>query len=465
MLKNSGAELYQRLAAVVGARNVLTAEQDVAPYCRDLLGVYHGRPHCVVRPASTQEVAAAVAICAAANAPMVPCGGNTGFCGGSIPDDSGTQVVLALGRMNRIRWIDVAGDAIAVDAGCVLATVREHAAEHGRLLPLSHGGEGSSQIGGNLATNAGGLNVLRYGMARELVLGLEVVLADGRVLDMMRSLRKDNTGYDLKQLFVGSEGTLGIVTGAVLKLFPLPSHRETVLAAIGSPGGAVELLAHARAALGNSICAFELVPRSGMALYLDFDRAAADPFAKPHPWYVLIELEGEGLEAALESPLRSGQVMDAVVAQSESQRASLWRMREGLAMAQVADPSNLKNDTSVPIAAIAQFIERASAEVERVVPGVRPIPFGHIGDGNIHFNLSRPLEMEAAGFVERWPELVAAVEAVALALGGSISAEHGIGRAKREALRHARSPVELEMMRSLKRALDPRGLMNPDKLL
>ena len=202
-----------------------------------------------------------------------------------------------------------------------------------------------------------------------------------------------------------------------------------------------------------------------MALYLDFDRAAADPFAKPHPWYVLIELEGEGLEAALESPLRSGQVVDAVVAQSEGQRASLWRMREGLAMAQVADPSNLKNDTSVPIAAIAQFIERASAEVERIVPGVRPIPFGHIGDGNIHFNLSRPLEMEASRFVERWPALVAAVEAVALELGGSISAEHGIGRAKREALRHARSPVELEMMRSLKRALDPRGLMNPDKLL
>ena len=465
MLKNSGAELYQRLAAVVGARNVLTAEQDVAPYCRDLLGVYHGRPHCVVRPASTQEVAAAVAICAAANAPMVPCGGNTGFCGGSIPDDSGTQVVLALGRMNRIRWIDVAGDAIAVDAGCVLATVREHAAEHGRLLPLSHGGEGSSQIGGNLATNAGGLNVLRYGMARELVLGLEVVLADGRVLDMMRSLRKDNTGYDLKQLFVGSEGTLGIITGAVLKLFPLPPRRETTLAAVAGPAQALALLAQARAALGNAISAFELVPRSGMALHLEFDRTAAEPFVVLHPWYVLIEHEGEGLAAVLEAQLHSGLVVDAIVAQSETQRGSLWRMREGLALAQVADPSNLKNDTSVPIAHIPAFIERASAEVERLVPGVRPIPFGHIGDGNIHFNLSRPLAMEAARFVERWPELVAGVEAVALALGGSISAEHGIGRAKREALRHARSPVELEMMRSLKRTLDPVGLMNPGKML
>ena len=465
MLKNSGAELYQRLAAVVGERNVLTTKQALAPYCRDLLDLHHGRPKCVVRPASTQEVADVVVICAAANAPLVACGGNTGFSGGSIPDDSGTQVVIALARMNRIRSIDTAGDSIAMDAGCVLASVREHAADRGRLLPLSHGGEGSSQIGGNLATNAGGLNVLRYGMARELVLGLEVVLADGRVLDMMRSLRKDNTGYDLKQLFVGSEGTLGIITGAVLKLFPLPLCREVALVAVSSPEAAVELLAHARAALGNAISAFELVPRSGMALCLDFDRAAADPFVAPHLWYVLIELEGEGFAATLEESLQSGRVLDAIVAQSEAQRASLWRMREGLAMAQVAEPGNLKNDTSVQIAAIPAFIERASAEVERLVPGVRPIPFGHIGDGNIHFNLSRPPGMEPARFVERWPELVAAVEAIALDLGGSISAEHGIGRAKRDALRHARSAVELDMMRSLKRALDPDGLMNPGKIL
>ena len=451
--------------AAVGEAQVLRTAQELAPYCRDLLGVYHGRPRCVVRPASTAEVAAVIVACAAAGAPLVACGGNTGFCGGSIPDESGTQVVVALSRMNRIRAIDTAGDSIAVDAGCVLAQVRDHAAAHGRLLPLSHGGEGSSQIGGNLATNAGGLNVLRYGMARELVLGLEVVLADGRVLDMMRALRKDNTGYDLKQLFIGSEGTLGIITGAVLKLFALPARRETALVAVPDPDKAVQLLAYARSALGDRIAAFELVPRSGMGLYLEFDRGAADPFATHHPWYVLIELEGEGLASALEAPLQSGLVSDAAVAHSESQRASLWRMREGLAMAQVADPSNLKNDTSVPIAAIGAFIARASVEVERVVSGVRPIPFGHIGDGNIHFNLSRPLDMAPARFIERWPDLVAAVESVALVLGGSISAEHGIGRAKREALRHARSAVELEMMRALKRALDPQGLMNPGKLL
>ncbi len=458
-------ELYQRLAAVVGAAQVLRAAPDVAPYSVDLLGVHRGRPLCVVRPGSPAEVAAVVATCVAAGAPVVACGGNTGFCGGSIPDDSGTQVVVALARMNRIRTIDTVGNSIAVDAGCVLAQVRDHAAAHGRLLPLSHGGEGSSQIGGNLATNAGGLNVLRYGMARELVLGLEVVLADGRVLDMMRALRKDNAGYDLKQLFIGSEGTLGLITGAVLKLFPLPARRETALAAVAEPGKAVELLVHARAVLGARIAAFELVPRSGMALYLEFERGAADPFDAPHPWYVLIELEGEGLAAALEAALGAGLVRDAIVAHSEAQRASLWRMREGLALAQVADPSNLKNDTAVPIGAIETFIARASRAADRAVPGVRPIPFGHVGDGNIHFNLSRPADMAPARFIERWPELVAAIEAVALALGGSVSAEHGIGRAKREALRHARSAVELEMMCSVKRALDPRGLMNPGKLL
>ncbi len=419
----------------------------------------------MVRPGSTAEAAAVVAACAAAGVPMVASGGNTGFCGGSIPDASGTQVVIALSRMNRVRWIDADGYAIAVDAGCVLATARAQAQAVGRLLPLSHGGEGSSQVGGNLATNAGGLNVLRYGMARELVLGLEVVLADGRILDMMRALRKDNTGYDLKQLFVGAEGTLGLITGAVLKLFPLPARRETALAALADPARAVALLARTREALGETVCAFELVPRTGLELTLEFDRGARDPLPAPHPWYALIEVEGEGLGLALESALASGLVADAVVAQTEAQRLSLWRMRENLAMAQVADASNLKNDTSVPVAAIAAFIERASAAVAREVPGVRPIPFGHVGDGNIHFNLSRPSGMPPGQFVACWPRLVAAVEGAALALGGSISAEHGIGISKRGALRAARSTLELDLMRSLKQALDPRGLMNPGKLL
>ena len=461
----ASAELYQRLIATVGAHNVLVDSYDLEPFCSDLLGVHRGRPRCLVRPASTAEAAAVLAACADAGVATVPCGGNTGFAGGAIADASGSQVVVSLARMNRIRAIDTIGNSITLDAGCVLAAAREHAVTHGRLLPLSHGGEGSSQIGGNLATNAGGLNVLRYGMARNLVLGLEVVLADGRVLDMMRALRKDNTGYNLAQLFVGSEGTLGLITGAVLKLYPLPARHETALVALPDPRAALALLTRARTNLGESIAAFELVPEAGMDLVREFDPAAPEFFATRHRWYALIECEGAGLTELLEAALVGGLVEDAILAQSEKERRALWRMREQLAMAQVADRSNLKNDTSVPISAIPEFILRAGEAVSRVVPGVCTIPFGHVGDGNIHFNLARPLAMAPADFVSRWPELVAAVERVAVALGGSISAEHGIGVSKRAALVRARSGVELDMMRALKRALDPRNLMNPGKLL
>ena len=461
----ASAELYQRLIAAVGERNVLVDAEDLEPFCGDLLGIYRGRPRCVVRPATTAEAAAVLAACAYAGVAVVPCGGNTGFAGGAIADASGSQVVVSLVRMNRIRAIDTVGNSITLDAGCVLATAREHAATHGRLLPLSHGGEGSSQIGGNLATNAGGLNVLRYGMARNLVLGLEVVLADGRVLDMMRELRKDNTGYSLTQLFVGSEGTLGLITGAVLKLYPLPVLHETALVALPDPRAALALLTRARANLGESIDAFELVPEAGMDLVREFDPAAPEFFATRHRWYALIECEGAGLTGFLEVALAEGRLVDAVSAQSERERRALWRMREQLAMAQVADRSNLKNDTSVPISAIPDFIVCAGDAVSNVVPGVRTIPFGHVGDGNIHFNLARPLAMAPADFISRWPELTAAVERVAVALGGSISAEHGIGVSKRAALVRARSGVELDMMRALKRALDPRNLMNPGKLL
>ena len=444
---------------------MLRDAHDLAPYTVDLLKVYGARPRFVVRPGNTEEVAAAVACCAEAGVAMVPFGGNTGFCGGSMAKGDHEQVIIALGRMNRIRWVDPAGDTIGVDAGCVLATARAAAEAQGRLLPLSHGGEGSSEIGGNLGTNAGGLNVLRYGMARELVLGLEVVLPDGRVLDMMRTLRKDNTGYDLKQLFVGTEGTLGIITGAVLKLFPLPRRRETAFVAVTSTEGAVELLGSIRAEVGSRMSAFELVPRRGLDLVLAFDAAARDPLESKHAWYVLMELEGEGLQPALEKVMAEGLVVDAVLAQSEAQRAALWRMRENLAVAQVAERSTLKNDTAVPIGAIPEFIRRASAAVETLAPGVRPVPFGHIGDGNIHFNMLKPEALAPDAFIALWPALVRAVEDVALALGGSVSAEHGIGQSKREALRRARSAVELDLMHAIKQALDPKGLMNPGKIL
>ncbi len=404
---------------------------------------------------------------------MVPQGGNTSLCGASVPDASGTQVVINLSRMNRVRAVDVDNDTMTVEAGCVLASLQQEADRHARLFPLSLGAEGSCEIGGNLSTNAGGTAVLRYGNTRELVLGLEVVLPDGRVWDGLRGLRKDNTGYDLKHLFVGAEGTLGVITAAVVKLFPRPRSRATALAALDSPAAAVALLGRLREACGQRITGYELMARVCVELVMRHIPGTRDPFAVPHPWYVLVELsdsaQGPALERLLEEALGeaagAGAIRDAALASSEAQRAALWKMREGISEAQKADGVSIKHDVSVPVSRVAQLIERADAALEARFPGIRIVAFGHVGDGNIHYNCSKAERQEAQHFFAEAPQVNRVVYDIVGALGGSISAEHGLGVLKREEIRHYKSALELELMRSIKRTLDPRGLMNPGKVL
>ncbi len=457
-------ELTRSLAAIVGARHVLTAAADTAPYFRDWRRQFRAAAECVVRPASTAEVAAVVRRCAAEGVAIVPQGGNTGLVGGSVPSGARREIVLALARLNRVRAVDPLNDTITVEAGCVLANVQHAAEEAGRYFPLSLAAEGSCQIGGNLSTNAGGVNVLRYGNAREQVLGLEVVLPDGRVWDGLRGLRKDNTGYDLKQLFIGAEGTLGIITAAVLKLQPLPAATVTAWIALESPARAVELLALLRAQLGDRLSAFELVSRRCLEAVLAHAADARDPLGEPHPWYVLaeaadagsFELLGERLGGALEQAIADGVARDAGVAQSHVQSAALWRLREMIPEAQFA---NVKHDVSVPLSRIAELVERAGAALEAALPGVPVYCFGHVGDGNLHYNVGD------AALLPRREEVNGIVHGEVAALGGSISAEHGLGQLKRAEIARRKDPLELELMRLLKRALDPQGLMNPGKLL
>ena len=457
-------DLQQKLAAIVGAGHVLTSAEDTKPYFTDWRRQYSAQAACVVRPGSTAEVAKVVAVCAREAIAVVPQGGNTGLSGGSVPTGKRTELVLSLSRMNRIRGVDPLNDTLTAEAGCVLAAVQKAADEAGRLFPLSLAAEGSCQIGGNLSTNAGGVNVLRYGSAREQVLGLEVVLPDGRVWNGLRALRKDNTGYDLKQLFLGAEGTLGVITAAVLRLYPRPTATATAWIAIEAPQHAVALLAEMRARLGDRLSAFELVSRNCLEAVLAHVREIRDPLGAPHAWYVLAQLADSGepqslrerVERALEECAARGSLLDAVLAQNEAQARALWRIRETIPEAQF---SNVKHDVSVPVSRIAELIERLEPLLASAFTGARPYAFGHVGDGNLHYNVGPETLVQQRAAVNR------VVYDTVAALGGSISAEHGLGQLKRDEIRSHKEPLELELMRVLKRSLDPANLMNPGKLL
>ncbi|RLJ62843.1 FAD-binding oxidoreductase [Sulfurisoma sediminicola] len=462
--------LPEALAAIVGAPHVLSAAADTAPYCTDWRGRYVGSALCVVRPGSTAEVAAVVKACAAAGVAVVPQGGNTGLCGGATPTQG--EVVVSLVRLNRIRAIDSANNTLTVEAGCTLAAVHEAAASAGRLFPLSLAAEGTATIGGNLSTNAGGVQVLRYGNARELCLGLEVVLPDGQVWDGLRGLRKDNTGYDMKHLFIGAEGTLGLITAAVLKLFSRPRQTATAWAAVADPAAAVALLTRLREHIGGRVTAFELVARPALDLVLKNVPGSRDPLAGRPPWQVLIELSdtmdfdlAAPLEVVLAAAMEDGAVSDAVVAQSDAQVRALWALRENISEAQKIEGVSIKHDISLPVSRIAEFIARADAALEAAFPHVRIVCFGHVGDGNLHYNQSKPAAQDNVAFIAQTDAVNRLVHDLVHELGGSISAEHGLGQLKRTEILRYKSATEMEMMRAIKQALDPRGLMNPGKVL
>ncbi|PJK27762.1 FAD-binding oxidoreductase [Minwuia thermotolerans] len=463
----------ERLIAVVGPQGAITDPDDMAPYLVEWRDKWRGKSALVLRPSSTAEVAEIVRICAETGTAIVPQGGNTGLVGGSIPFEGGDEIVLSLGRMNRVRAVDPLNDTITVEAGCVLADVQAAADEAGRLFPMRIASEGTCQIGGNLSTNAGGTAVLRYGNMRDLVLGLEVVLPDGRVWNGLRGLRKDNTGYDLKHLFIGAEGTLGVITAAVLKLYPRPADRQVAFAAIPNPEAAVELLSLAKDVSGGQVTGFEILPRLGLELVMKSLPDARDPFGDLHPWYVLIEMSsGEGggaLREAMETALARGYekelVADATIAESEAQAQQLWALREGLSESQKLAGGSIKHDVSIPVPKMPAFIARADRALEEVIPGFRSLAFGHIGDGNVHYNPLQPEGADAEAYLARWQEVADVVHGIVHEMGGSISAEHGLGRLKRDEVRRYKSEVELELMASIKRMLDPDNIMNPGKVI
>jgi FAD/FMN-containing dehydrogenase len=466
-------ELLDAIRDVVGERGLLTGAADTAAYTEDWRRLYRGHTPGVIRPADTDQLARVVRLCAAARAPIVPQGGNTSMVGGATPAEDGSEFVLSLARMARIRDIDPLDLTMTVEAGVTLKAAQIAAAEADCLLPLSISSEGSAQIGGVLATNAGGNNTVRYGNARDLVLGLEVVLADGTVWNGLRRLRKDNTGYCLRQLFVGSEGTLGIIAAAVLKLAPRPHEVVVALCAVASPEAALKLFGRFQSHDPAAISAFELMSGLGTDLVLRHIEGAVLPLASPAPNYVLVELATprpdaglrDALESVLEASLAEGIVSDAVIAASEAQRAAIWRLREEHSEAQKREGASVKNDVSVPVSKVPEFVRRATAACEALMPGIRAVPFGHMGDGNIHFNLAQPVDADPAWFLAQDHAIMDTVNEVVRALDGSFSAEHGIGKLKPYMMPDWRGGAELATMRRIKDALDPLGIMNPAKVL
>lgn len=463
-------QTLERLKSALGPKGWTDDAADMAPYIEDWRGRYHGQTPVMLTPGSMEEVAEAVKICAEAGVAITPQGGNTGLVGGSTPQG---EVLISLRRMNKIRETDTLNDAMTVEAGCVLTTVQDAAENADRLFPLSLGAEGTATIGGLISTNAGGVAVLRYGMMRELVLGIEAVLPDGRIWNGLRALRKDNTGYDLKQLFIGAEGTLGIVTAATLKLFPRPAARAVAFAGVASIADAVKLLGIAKKMSGGAVTGFELVPRNGVELVLEKIDGTRDPLAEPHPWYCLVEMSfgrkdgaEETMEAALAEAFEAGIVQDAALAKNESEAADFWRIRETLPEAEKVEGGSIKHDISSAVSRMPDLYERAAEKVRAVAPDARLIVFGHVGDGNLHFNVRPPIGADQQQFYDDYGQTVrAAVHEAVGELNGSISAEHGVGVMKRDELPARKSAVEMDMLRAVKKSLDPHNLMNPRVML
>ena len=467
------ADTLNRLRAISGDGGWIDSAQDTAPFVHEWRDRFVGQTPLVLLPDSVQKISNILRVCQETSTPVVPQGGNTGAVAGGIPFEDGAEVVLSLKRLNKIRAVDPLNNTMTVDGGVVLQAIQETADQNDRLFPLSLASEGSCQIGGNLATNAGGTAVLSYGNARDLVVGLEVVLANGDIWNGLSGLRKDNTGYDLQHLFMGSEGTLGIITGAVLKLFPKPVARETCFIGIPDPDCAIRLLAAAQSKFGKYVTTFEFMCRRGIDFVLAHQPGTSDPLSEGYAWYVLMEITTSlsdldlksSLETFLSDAIQHDLVLDGVVATSEAQRQKLWAIREGIPDAQKPEGGSIKHDVSVPVSAIPKFLTRATQAVADFLPGARPVPFGHVGDGNIHFNISQPTDMDRDKFIALWEEVNARVHDIVVELGGSISAEHGIGRMKVDELARYKDPVALDLMRILKKSLDPKNILNPGKVI
>jgi FAD/FMN-containing dehydrogenase len=462
-------ELIARFRSIVGDKYAVTDAGDIAPYVTEERNLFHGHTPLVLRPGSTAEVSVICKLATEHRVALVPQGGNTGLVGGQTPHNG--EVVISMRRLDTIRDVDAASNTMTCEAGVILQNAQHRAAEVDRLFPLSLGAEGSCTIGGNLSTNAGGTGALAFGVAREMALGLEVVLADGRVLNGLSKLKKDNTGYDLRNLFIGAEGTLGIITAATLKLFPKPRAVETAFVGLKSPADALKLLAISQNEAAGSLTSFELLADIAVDFSVRHGIDVRSPLAGKHPWYVLMELSSsrddarEALEAILARGMEDGIVDDAVIAANLSQRGGFWKLRDEMSSAQKPEGGSIKHDISVPVAAVPDFIAEANAAVVKLMPGARPVPFGHLGDGNIHYNVSQPVGGDTADFMARWYEVNAVVFAIVLRMGGSISAEHGIGVLKRDELPDVKDKVAIELMRGIKAMLDPLGIMNPGKVL
>ncbi|BBO14372.1 MULTISPECIES: FAD-binding oxidoreductase [unclassified Bradyrhizobium] len=462
-------ELIDQFRKIVGDKHAITDAADIEPYVTEERNLFHGRSPLVLRPGSTAEVSEICKLASEHKIALVPQGGNTGLVGGQTPHNG--EVVVSLRRLDKIREVDTASNTMTVEAGVVLQIAQAKASDVDRLFPLSLGAEGSCTIGGNLSTNAGGTAALAYGVAREMALGLEVVLADGRVLGVLSKLKKDNTGYNLHNLFIGAEGTLGIITAATLRLFPKPRAVETAYVGLKSPAAALKLLTIAQSEAASALTSFELLSEMAVDFSVRHGIDVRDPLSEKHPWYVLMELSSPGddartpLETILARAMEEEIVDDAVIAANLSQRNNFWKLREEMSSAQKPEGGSIKHDISVPIAAVPEFIAEANAAVVKLIPGARPVPFGHLGDGNLHYNVSQPIGADTADFLARWHDMNAVVFEIVLRMGGSISAEHGIGVLKRDELPDVKDKTAIELMRAIKAMLDPLGIMNPGKVL